>query len=73
MKTDSPFVLLTLSNGNKPVIIPKDNIAFAMETTGENVNGKRVTFTRVFLKAVMIDDDAKWVDVVETPDKIAKT
>jgi hypothetical protein len=71
MKTNSPFILLTLSNGNKPVIIPKDNIAFAMETAGENAEGKTVSFTRVFLKAVMIDDEAKWVDVRETPKEIS--
>lgn len=65
-----PFVLLTLSNGFQSVIIPKDNIAFAMRTEGATDNGEKVTFTRVYLKSVLIDDDAKWVDVVETPEEI---
>lgn len=71
MKT-KPFVLLTLSNGFQSVIIPKDNIAFAMRTEGATEKGEKVTFTRVYLKSVLIDDDAKWVDVVETPEEIAK-
>lgn len=66
------FMLLTLSNGNKPVIIPKDNIAFAMRTKGRDNKGSNIEFTRIFLKAVLIDDDAKWVDVIESPEQIIK-
>lgn len=68
----NPFVLLTLSNGAQSVIIPRDNIAFAMRTEGATGKGEKVTFTRVYLRSVLIDDDAKWVDVVETPEEIAK-
>ena len=68
----NPFVLLTLSNGSQSVIIPRDNIAFAMRTEGATEKGEKVTFTRVYLKSVLIDDDAKWVDVAETPEEIAK-
>lgn len=68
----NPFVLLTLSNGSQSVIIPRDNIAFAMRTEGATEKGEKVTFTRVYLKSVLIDDDAKWVDVVETPEEITK-
>ena len=64
------FVPLTLAVNRRPVILPVDNIAFALEMEQETEE-ERLLFTRVYLKQVMIDDDCKWVDVSEPPDKIA--
>ena len=61
-------LLLTLaSNGNK-VMVVCDNIAFAIDVEEEDRR-----FTRIFLKQVEIEGEAKWVDVTETPEMIAKT
>ena len=70
MKRD--FLLLTLASNGKPTIIPKDNIAFAIEIDGENEQKQKETFTRVFLKQVTMDDLSKWVDVVESAEEILK-
>ena len=67
MNRNKPFLLLTLANDGNKVIIAPDNIAFALR-----VKDGKIVFTRIILKAVLIDDDSKWVDVKETPEEISR-
>ena len=60
----------TLASSGKAVLVDRDNIAFAMEMEVENEGKEKITFTRIALKQLDIDDDAKWVDVMETIDEI---
>lgn len=67
------FVLLTLATNGEPVIIPVDNIAFAIASDGIKEDGsKGDRYSRIFLKQIIINDNDKWVDVRETPEQIAK-
>ena len=73
MSKTKSFVLLTLASNDKSVIIPVDNIAFAMaseEVKEDETQGTK--YARVFLKEIIIDDESKWVDVKEAPEQIAK-
>lgn len=61
------FATFTLATNGMTVVIALDNIAFAMRIKEETSE-----YTRVFLKELLIDDEAKWVDIKETPDQLAK-
>ena len=61
---------LTLASNGKSAMIPKDNIAFAIELESENDKKEKEVFTRIFLKQITMDDDSKWVDVKESVDYI---
>lgn len=66
------MLLLTLASNGREVVVPRDNIAFALEMEGENEKKEKETFTRVFLKQFPMDDECKWLDVKETPREIRR-
>ena len=61
------FAVFTLANNKQPVVISLNNIAFAMRIQDNDKSGKNVEYTRVFLKELIIDDNSKWVDILESP------
>ena len=61
---------MTLASNGREVYIPAENIAFAIEMEGENEKHEKETFTRIYLRQVVMEDEAKWVDVKEKPNQI---
>lgn len=68
----SSMLLLTLASNGKDAVVPKDNIAFAIELEGENDRKEKQVFTRIYLKQVTMNDESKWVDVKEPVKYIMK-
>ena len=70
---EKKLIMLTLVTNGKKVIVPVDNIAFAIEIERESEQKEKPAFTRIFLRQVeMIEEEAKWVDVVEDLTKIMR-
>lgn len=67
----SKLAVFTLASNDDRCLINPDNIALVMKMDGENED-QSVTFSRVFLKALTIPSDEKWVDVKETVDEIRR-
>jgi len=59
-------LLLTLASNGKKVAVVCDNITLVVDMEEESK-----VFTRIFLK-YNIDEETKWVDVMETSEQIAK-
>lgn len=68
----SRFIRLTLANGKTTVIIDPEQIALAMRLSGKDDNGREDVFTRIIPKSIVINPESNWLDVQESPEKIAK-
>lgn len=64
------FISVVLASNGKEAIIAADNIAFAIRTNTENEKHEKEEFTRVFLKQVEMNDESKWVDIMEKPGEL---
>lgn len=60
------MIQLTLAGNHNPVLINRDNIAFAVP-----IEDKDVKFTRIYLKQVAVKDEPPFVDVEEGLREIA--
>ena len=61
------MMLLHLASNDKEVLVNPENIAFAVVMEGEEQ-----TFTRIFFKQIVLEDESKWVDGKETPGEIRR-
>ena len=66
------LITMTLASSGERCLVNPNNIAFAMRVQGEDSEKESMTFSRLFLKELTIENDAKWVDVKETLDEIGK-
>lgn len=64
------FIHVTLASNNMEAVIASDNIAFAIRMVAENEKHEKDEFTRVFLKQVIMDDESKWIDIIEKPGEL---
>ena len=62
----------SLASSGEKCLINTDNIAFVLPLTGEDDEKKLLKFSRVYLKALAIDNEEKWIDVQETLEEIRR-
>lgn len=67
------LIPVTLYSNGKPALLDAETVMFAEECESENDNGKKIFFTRIYLKQpIHVDEDVLFIDIKENVKDILK-